>query len=323
MRHAWIPIVCLAALIAAASPDAAAQAFPSRPPHLVVPYAPGGVLDFSGRLLAKTMGDAMGQQIVVDNRPGAGGVIGTELVVRAEPDGYTMLLMDPAIAVNPSLLKSVPYDVLKDLQTIALVGSSPLVLVVPAASPARDLGSLIAYAKSRASPLTFASAGIGTTPHMAGELFRLSAGLDLTHVAYKGMGPAVTDLIAGQVDMAFGSITAALPFIQDGKLRGLATTGTRRSRALPDLPTVAEAGFAGYEVDLWLALFGPANLPRPVLDQLNQAVRDALAVPALVEGFARVGVEPRPATPEAATAFVAAELTKWARVVHDAKLEPN
>jgi tripartite-type tricarboxylate transporter receptor subunit TctC len=323
MRHVWIPIACLAALIAAPPPDAAAQSFPNRPPHLVVPYAPGGVLDFSGRLLAKTMGDAMGQQIVVDNRPGAGGVIGTEAVVHAAPDGYTMLLMDPAIAVNPSLLKAVPYDVLKDLQTIGMVGSSPLVLVVPAASPARDLGSLIAYAKSRPSPLTFGSAGIGTTPHMAGELLRLSAGIELTHIAYKGMGPAVTDLIAGQVDMAFASITAALPFIQDGKLRGLATTGTSRSSALPDLPTVAEAGIAGFEVDLWLALFGPADLPRPMLDRLNQELRNALAVPALVEGMARVGVAPRPGTPEAGTAFVAAELEKWRRVVREAHLEPN
>jgi tripartite-type tricarboxylate transporter receptor subunit TctC len=323
MRRTSILIAGVAALLAAASPDTAAQSFPSRPLHLVVPYAPGGVMDYSGRLLAKTLGDALGQQVVVDNRPGAGGVIGTETVVRAAPDGYTLLIMDPAIAVNPSLLKSVPYDVLKDLQTIAMVGSSPLVLVVPASSPTQDLGGLIARAKTSLVPLTFGSAGIGTTPHMAGELLRLAAGIPLTHVAYKGMGPAVTDLIAGQVDMAFASITAALPFIQDGKLRGLATTGSRRSSALPALPTVAEAGLAGFEVDLWTALFGPANLPQPVLDRLNQAVRDALAVPALVDGLARVGVEPRPGTPTAGTAFVAAELDKWARVVRDAHIQPN
>jgi tripartite-type tricarboxylate transporter receptor subunit TctC len=323
MRRAWIPIACLAALLAATPPEAAAQEYPSRPPHLVVPYAPGGVVDYSGRLLAKALGDVLGQQLVVDNRTGAGGVIGTETVVHAAPDGYSLLIMDPAIAVNPSLMKAVPYDVLKDLQTISMVGSTPLVLVVPAASPAQDLGGLVAYAKARPSPLTFGSAGIGTTPHMAGELFRLAAGLELTHIAYKGMGPAVADLIAGQVDLSFSSITAALPFIQDGRLRGLATTGARRSRALPDLPTVAEAGFPGFEVDLWLALFGPANLPRPLLDRLNRAVGQALATPALVEGLARFGVEPLPGTPEAGTAFVAAELEKWARVVRDAKLQPN
>jgi len=327
VRRAWIPIACLAALFAAVRPDAAAlgsePAFPDRPLRLVVPYAPGGVVDYTGRLFAKTLGDGLGQQVVVDNRTGAGGVIGTEAVVHAAPDGYTLLIMDPAIAVNPSLLKTVPYHVLKDLQTITLIGSTPLVLVVPAASPAHDLGALIAAAKASPSALTFGSAGIGTTPHMAGELLRLSAGLELTHVAYKGMGPAVSDLLAGRLDLSFSSITAALPFIQDGKLRGLATTGARRSSALPDLPTVAEAGIAGFEVDLWLALFAPANLPGPVLDRLNRAARSALAVPALVEGLARFGVEPRPDTPEAGTAFVAAELEKWARVVRDGHLQPN
>jgi len=308
-----------------ASPGRAAEApsFPSRPLRLVVPYAPGGVMDFSGRLLAKSLGDSLGQQVVVENRPGAGGVIGTEAVVHAPPDGYTVLLMDPAIAVNPSLLKSVPYDVLKDLQTISIVGSSPLVLVVPASAPVRDVPSLIAYGMNSLVPLTFGSAGIGTTPHMAGELFRLSTGLALTHVAYKGMGPAVSDLVAGQIDLSFGSITAALPFIQDGKLRGLATTGTARSAALPDLPTVAEAGIAGFEVDLWTVLFGPANLPPPILDRLNRAVRDGLAEATLVDGLARVGVAPRPSSPAAGTSFVAAELEKWARVVKDAQIEPN
>jgi len=318
-----IPALGLAALLGLARADAVAEDFPTRPLRLVVPYAPGGVLDYSGRLIAKGLGDVLGQQVVVDNKPGAGGVIGTETVVHAAPDGYTLLLMDPAIAVNPSLMKSVPYDVLKDLTTIGTVGSSPLALVVPAASPVHDLAGLIAAAKAAPHPLTFGSAGIGTTPHMAGELLRVSAGLPLTHVAYKGMGPAVTDLIAGQLDMSFGSVTAVLPFIQDGKLRGLATTGPRRSSALPDLPTVAEAGLPGFEVDLWLALFGPAGLPAPVLERLSRALNQALAAPSLAEAWAKVGVEPRPSSPAAGRAFVTAELDKWAGVVRDAHLQPN
>jgi tripartite-type tricarboxylate transporter receptor subunit TctC len=323
MRWLSFTALALAALLGLARADAAADEFPTRPLRLVVPYAPGGVLDYSGRLIAKGLGDVLGQQVVVDNKPGAGGVIGTETVVHAAPDGYTLLLMDPAIAVNPSLLKSVPYDVLKDLTTIGTVGSSPLVLVVPAASPVRDLAGLIAAAKAAPHPLTFGSAGIGTTPHMAGELLRVSAGVGLTHVAYKGMGPAVTDLIAGQVDLAFGSVMAVLPFIQDAKLRGLATTGPRRSAALPDLPTVAEAGIPGFEVDLWLAVFGPAGLPGPVLERLSRALGQALAAPGLGEAWAKVGVEPRPSSPEAGRAFVTAELDKWARVVRDAHLQPN
>jgi tripartite-type tricarboxylate transporter receptor subunit TctC len=310
-------------LLALAGTAADAQTFPNRPIRLVVPYAPGGALDYSGRLLAKTLSDSVGQQVVVDNRPGAGGVIGTEGVVRSPPDGYTLLLMDSAIVVTPSLQKSVPYDVIKDLQPISMVSSSALVVVVPIASPAQDVPSLIGYAKTRPGGLNFGSAGIGTAPHMAGELFKLSTGAPLTHVAYKGMGPAVADLVAGQIELGFGSITAALPFITDGKLRGLATTAAKRSAALPNLPTVAEAGVAGFEVDLWLALFGPPNMPPPLLAQLNQMARNALAAPSLVEGFARVGAEPLATAPDESARFIAAELAKWSRVVAGANLQAN
>ena len=320
----WLASCLGAALVVAAgSPSAPAQDYPTRPVRLVVPYAPGGVLDYSGRLLAKALGERMGQQVVVDNRPGAGGVIGTDAVVHAAADGYTVLLMDPALAVNPSLQKTVPYDVLTDLQPISMVNTSPLVATINAATPVTDIPGLIRYAKGRSAGLTFGSAGIGTTPHMAGELFKLDTDTPLIHVAYKGIGPAITDLIAGQIDLCFASITGALPHITDGKLRGLATTGTRRSSALPALPTVAEAGVAGFAVDLWLVLLAPAHLPSPLVERLNRETRAALAEPAVVEGFARVGAEPLPTSPEATRTFLAAELDKWARVVTAAHLQAN
>jgi tripartite-type tricarboxylate transporter receptor subunit TctC len=319
MRKQLASGVC-AALIMAAGLPAAAQSFPTRPMRLVVPYAPGGVTDYSGRLLAKALGDGLGQQMVVDNRPGAGGMIGTELVAHSAADGYTVLLMDSAIAVIPGLQKSMPFDVLKDLQPISLINASPLLAVVPPSSPVRDIGSLISYASNKPGGLNYGSAGIATAPHMAGELFRLSTGAPMTHVAYKGMGPAVTDLLAGQIDLCFGSVTATLPSISDGKLRALATTGAQRSPVAPDLPTVAEAGVPGFDVDIWLILLAPTGLPKPILDRLNQEMRSALANPQVVEGFAKVGAEPRYTTPEAAGAFLGAELGKWLRIVKDANI---
>ena len=319
----WLAGCLGAALFVGSGPAAPAQSYPTHPVRLVVPYAPGGVLDYSGRLLAKALGDRLGQQVVVDNRPGAGGVIGTDTVVHAAADGYTLLLMDPALAVNPSLQKSVPYDVLNDLQPISMINTSPLVAAVNAATPVTTIAALISYAKAHPGGLTFGSAGVGTTPHMAGELFKLKTGTPLIHVAYKGIGPAIADLIAGQIDLCFASITGALPHITDGKLRGLATTGLRRSSALPDLPTVAEAGVADFEVDLWLMLLAPARLPAPLVERLNRETHEALTDRAVVEGFARVGAEPLPTSPEAARTFLAAELGKWAQVVTAAHLQAN
>ena len=314
--------LALLASLAASAPTGA-ETFPNRPLRLIVPYAPGGVLDYTGRQLAKTMGERLGQQVVVDNRPGAGGVIGTDLVAHSPPDGYTMVIMDLAIAVNPSLQKQIPFDVMKDLQPISMVNTSPLVVAVNVATPATDIPSLIAYAKGKPAGLTFGSAGVGTGPHMAGELFRLQTGAPLIHVAYKGIGPATTDLVAGQIDLVFGSVTGTLPFIIDGKLRALATTGAKRPGAMPSVPTVAEQGVAGFDVALWLMLFGPAGLPPPLLQQLNQEVHGALATPSLVEAFAKVGAEPLPTSPAESSAFLKVEIDKWARVVRDANIKPE
>ena len=311
-----------AVMIAAASLPADAQTYPNRPLRLVVPYAPGGITDYTGRLLAKALGDGLGQQMVVDNRPGAGGMIGSELVAHSPPDGYTLLLMDSAIAVIPSLQKSMPFDVLKDLQPISSISSSPLVATVHPSSPATDIASLIQYAKTKPGGLNYGSAGIATAPHMAGELFRLNTGAPLTHVAYKGMGPAVTDLLAGQIDLCFGSVTAVQPHLGD-KLRGLATTGAKRAAVLPTLPTVAEGGVPGFDVDIWLVLLGPSGMPKPILDRLNQGMRTALASQPIIEGFAKVGAEPRFTTPEPTATFLAAELNKWLGIVKAANIQLN
>lgn len=310
---------CLAAVSIATM--SMAQTYPSKPIRLVLPYAPGGVVDFIGRTLGQRLSEQLGQQAVADNRPGAGGIIGVEAVAKSAPDGYTIVLMDPAIVINPSLQQKVPYDVIRDLQTVSVVGSSPLVLAINPSLPVKDVAQLVEYAKANPGKLNFASAGIGTTPHMAGELLKLRVNADITHVPYKGSGPAMADLVSGRVQMLFGSITAALPFIRDGRVRGIATTGLRRSGALPELPTVIETGFPGFDVDLWLGVFAPSNLPAQVLSRLNTEIRIALEQPEVRSAFAKVGVEPRGTSSDEGAAFVRAEYDKWAKVVRDGRLK--
>jgi tripartite-type tricarboxylate transporter receptor subunit TctC len=301
--------------------SAAAQTWPSRQIQLVVPYPPGGVVDFIARTVGQRLATQVGQPVVVDNRPGAGGIIGVEYAARSMPDGHTIVLMDPAIVINPSLQDKVPYDLNKDLQAVAVIGSSPLVLVVNPSLPAATLPSLVEYARANPGKLNFVSAGIGTTPHMAGELLKLRAAVSMTHVPYKGSGPAMSDLVAGQVQTGFSSITAALPFIRDNRLRALATTGSKRSAALEDVPTVIESGYAGFEVDLWLGLFTPANVPPALVGRMNAEILKALEDQAVRAAFAKVGVEPRAVNVEESGRFVRSEFAKWATVVRDAKLK--
>ena len=308
-------------VLAAATGAAFGQAYPSKPLRLVLPYTPGGVVDFIGRTLAQRLSEQFGQPVVADNRPGAGGIIGVELTAKSAPDGYTLVLMDPAIVINPSLQDGVPYDVIRDLRCVSIVGSSPLVLAANPSLPVKYLAQLIEYAKANPGKLNFASAGIGTTPHMAGELLKLRIGAQMTHVPYKGMGAAMADLVSGRVQVSFGSITAALPFLRDARLRGLATTGLKRSGALPELPTAIEAGLPGFDVDLWLGVFSPANLPPQALVRLNSEIKKALEQAEVKAAFAKVGVEPRGTSPDEGAAFVKAEYDKWNRVVRDAKLK--
>ncbi len=320
-----IGIACaFAGALAALAADAAdGQGYPGKSVRLVVPYAPGGIVDYVGRLMGQRLSDTLGQNVIIDNRPGAGGIIGIETAGKASADGYTLLIMDPAIVINPSLLAKVPYDINKDLLPVTILSSSPLVLAINAKVAANSVQELVNLARSQPGKLSFASAGIGTTPHMAGELFKVRIQQNLLHVPYKGSGPAMTDLIAGQVQMTFSSITAALPFIKDGRLRGLATTGEKRAAALSGLPTIAESGFPGFEVNLWLAIFVPAATPRDVVARLNADLRQALQHPDVKSGFEKVGAEPVGNSPPAAAVFVRDEFRKWAEVIKTANIKAD
>jgi tripartite-type tricarboxylate transporter receptor subunit TctC len=298
-----------------------AQNYPAKTVRMIVPYAPGGIVDYAGRLMAQRLSEGFGQNVVVDNRPGAGGIIGVEITAKASADGYTVVIMDPAIVINPSLLSKVPYDVNRDLLPVTVVSSSPLVLAINTKVAATSVQELVALARSQPGKLSFASAGVGTTPHMAGEFFKARIKQDLVHVPYKGSGPAMADLIAGQVQMTFSSITAALPFIKDGRLRGLATTGERRAPALSNLPTISESGFPGFEVNLWLSIFVPAKTPADVVTRLNSDLRKALQHAEVKGGLEKVGADPVGNTTEEATVFVRHEFGKWASVVKTAKIK--
>ena len=310
-------LAVISALVAAGS--AAAQTWPARSVQMVVPYAPGGIVDFIARTLGQRLSQQVGQPVVIDNRAGAGGMIGIEYTARSSLDGHTLVLMDPAVVINPVLQEKALYE-MKDLATVAVIGSSPLVLTVNPKLPVTDVAQLVRFAKANPGKLNFATPGIGTTPHMAGELLKARAGIDMAHVPYKGSGPAMADLAAGQVQVGFSSITGALPFIKDGRLRALATSGSNRSAALPDLPTFIEAGYPGFEVDLWLGIFAPAATPATSVARINDEIRSALRDPAVMAAFAKVGVEPRSANPEESARFVRAEHDKWAQVVTGAHL---
>ena len=310
-------------LLVSAAAVAQSQNYPTKSIRLIVPYPPGGIVDYIGRLLGQRLSEGFGQSVVVDNRPGAGGVIGIETASRANGDGYTLLIMDPAIVINPSLLPKVPYDIHKDLVPVTILSNSPLVLAVNAKVPAASVQELVNLAKSQPGKLSFASAGVGTTPHMAGELFKARIQQNIVHVPYKGMGPAITDLIGGQVQMTFSSITAALPFIKDGRLRGLATTGGKRATALSGLPTMIEAGYPGFEVNLWLGLFVQSSTSRSTVATLNTEIKKALQNPAVSSGFEKVGADPLGNSPPEATAYVGNEFAKWAKVIRDGKLRAD
>jgi tripartite-type tricarboxylate transporter receptor subunit TctC len=261
--------------------------------------------------------------VVPENRPGAGGMVGADVVARSTPDGYTVLLTDPALVSNPTLQPDVPYDLFKGLQAVSIVGSSPAVIVASLTLPVKTFAEFIAYAKANPGKLNFASAGVGTAPHLAGEMIKLAAGIEMTHVPYRGIGAAYPDVMSGKVQLAFSSIAGAVPFTADNRVRPIATTGSARSPVYPDVPTVAESGLPGFDVDLWIGIYAPAGLPPAVLAKLNGEINKVLQHPELKSAFAKIGIAPRGTTPEQAAAFTRSEYEKWKQVIVDGKIKPE
>jgi tripartite-type tricarboxylate transporter receptor subunit TctC len=301
---------------AAALPSAAQGAYPTRPVTLVVPQAAGGTNDIVGRLVGQKLGEVMNASAVVDNRPGAGGNIGTQLVAKAPKDGYTLLMtISSSQAINPALYKNAGFDPVKDFRPVGLIGTVPNVLLVNAAFPAKSMTEFLALARRKDANLQFASAGNGTLNHLLGEMLNSMAGIQLQHVPYKGVAPAINDVIGGQLPIVFASLPSALPHIKSGKLRALAVSGEKRSPSLPDVPAIAES-VPGYNGTLWIGLFAPAGLPADVQATLQDATRKALAAPDLRERLEQQGVEiAAPTSPEQFSALLQADLAKWAQIV--------
>ena len=306
-----------AALLAVAG-AARAQAFPARPLRLIVPFPPGGPTDIVARPLAQLLGDALKQQVVVDNRGGAGGSIGADAVAKAPPDGYTLLMGTVGThAINASLYRRLPYDPVRDFTALGLVASAPVAVVVPAASPFASVADLVAAARREPDTIAFGSAGNGTPGHLTGELFAKAAGVNLRHVPYKGSAPAVTDLVGGQIPLMFDPVQSVLGNISAGKLRALAVSGRARSPVLPQVPTLAEAGLKDFEATAWWAVFAPANLPPAVVAQLGAEIEKIVASAAFREKLGILGVQPAALARDAFAEFQRAELAKWGRAVRD------
>ena len=302
--------------------QAPAVTYPTRPVRLVVPYAPGGNIDITGRIIGPAMSDALGVSFVVDNRAGAGGAIGSELVAKALPDGHTLLVASTGSTTGlAALYPNLPYDPVRDFAPIGLVSNVPIVVVVTPGLPARSIKELVALAKAKPGRLTYGSGGTGTTNHLAAALFEVSAGVKLTHVPYKGMGPATVDLMGGQIDLGFDQLSAAIPFIKSGKTRALALASAARSKALPDLPTLAEAGVSGADASTFTGILAPAKTPVAIVAKLNDALVRTLKSDAVRERFATLGAEVWPSTPEQLGQFIKDDLAKWSKVVKAAGIK--
>jgi tripartite-type tricarboxylate transporter receptor subunit TctC len=295
-----------------------AQSYPAKPIRIVVPYPPGGFNDTLGRTLAAKFQDAWGEPVIVENKPGANTVIGSDYVAKAQPDGYTLLIVAFPFAVTPSLIRNMPYDTLKDFQPVILAATSPNLLVVNPEVPIRSVKELIAAAKAKPQSLSYASTGNGSSNHISMELFKSLAGVDIVHIPYKGSAPAVTDLLGGQVQVMFDNVPNVVQHVKAGKLRALAVSGAKRTPLAPDIPTVAEAGVPGYELTVWFGLVAPAGTPREVVQKLNAETLRILAMPDVRERFLSQGVEPQGSTPEQFAEHIRSQMAKWSKVVRDA-----
>ena len=313
------------ALLCAASPAViqAQQTYPTRPIRLVVPSAPGGGTDITARIIAPKLGEYLGQQVVVENRSGAGTMIGGEVVARSAPDGYTLLMGISTLAINPAMYQKVAYDALKDFAPISQVVSVPNILVAHPSLPVKSVKELIAFAKARPGQINFASAGVGTNPHLSMELFLSMTGLKMVHVPYKGSGQGVIDLVAGHVSLMTPSSLTGLPYGKDGRLRGLGVTSPKRAIRAPDVPTIAEAGVPGYEAVQWFGVLAPAGTPREIISRVHGEIVRLLQVADVKERLLNDGAETVGSSQEEFAAFIRAETVKWAKVVKDAGIKPE
>jgi tripartite-type tricarboxylate transporter receptor subunit TctC len=294
-----------------------AQAYPSKPVTIVVPFVAGGSTDATARAIGQKLSAQLGRSFVVENKPGGGSTIGVAYVAKAPPDGYTLLFTTISMAINASLRPKLTYDSIKDLQPIIQISSLPLVLVINSSLPPKNFQEFIAYAKANTGKLNYASSGSGTSPHLAGEMFKTMTGIDMAHIPYKGNAPVLNDLLAGQVDAHFGLVPGMLPYIRSGKLRALAVTTKTRVASLPDVPTIAELGYPNYEINSWQGLFAPANTPPEIIAKLNEATNRVLSDPEFRGVLAKEGSDPVGGSASQFTAHVASEVNKWAKVVKD------
>jgi tripartite-type tricarboxylate transporter receptor subunit TctC len=303
------------------SAQAHSQDYPAKPIRIVVPFSPGGVADNSARVVADPLGARLGQQVLVENRPGASGNIGTQAVAQAAPDGYTLLLgFDGTMVINPHVFPKLPFDTLKDFAPVTKLGDATLILVAHPSVPARNLAEFIAHARARPDPFAYGTSGTGGTPHLAGELLKLRTGIALEHVPYKGGGQAITDVVGGQIPLVFTAIATAQQYVRAGRLIALGVPGARRSAALPDVPTFVESGLPGFDVSSWTGIFAPASTPRPVIDKLQKELAAVLGTAFVRERYAVLGIEPVGNSPQEFGDQVRADLARWEKVVRAANV---
>ena len=317
-------MIAIAAIASAAAFGAnAAATYPARPIRLITPYAPGGNGDIMARIIGQRLAEGLRQPVIIDNRPGANGIIGTDLLVHSAPDGYTLLIIAVGHALNPSMERKLPYDTLKDFAPIGLSGTTPMVFVVSMGLPVDSIKSAIAYAKAHPGEIDYGTSGIGSSPQLAGALFALMAWIKLTHVPYKGTAQAITDVMAGHIRAAMASLSGVLPHIHSGKLKALGITASQRSALAPEIPTIAEGGVPSYQANIWNGLLAPAATPRPIIMQLNRELVRQLSLPETRGRYTAVGADVLTSSPEEFDAFIRAEITKWEKVVRAGGMEAN
>ncbi len=311
------------ALIGSSAECVVAQNYPTRPIRLVVASSPGGASDILARMLALKLSEELGQQVVVDNRGGASGVIGTDIVAKAVPDGYTLLIIQPTLTINPSMISKVPYDAVRDFAPVSLVVDAAQIMTVNPSVPAKNVQDLIALAKAKPGTLMFGSPGVGTSPHLAAELFKLTAGIDMPQVLFKGSGMAYISLISGEVSVAFSTVLSAISHVKSGKIRPLGVTTLKRTAVVPDVPTIAESGLPGFETSQWFGILAPARTPRPIIDRLYQALLRGSNSPEVKERLIAQGVDVVNQKPEEFAAVIKRELVQWAKVIKAAGIKPQ